>query len=75
MDFKKILVVGAGVMGRGIAEVFATSGYKVLLMDITDEIARNGVEGIRKSLERVLDKGEIEGKKVEEILARITPTA
>ncbi len=75
MDFKKILVVGAGVMGRGIAQVFASRGYEVLLMDISKELAKKGVENIEKSLNHAVEKGKIEASMKMEIIGKITPTS
>jgi|GEM_PF-5602403 3-hydroxyacyl-CoA dehydrogenase len=43
-DVKTILVVGAGTMGHGIAEVAAIAGYKVYVADINDEILRSALE-------------------------------
>lgn len=75
MEIKRVLVVGAGVMGSGIAQVFAVSGYDVLLLDAEEQAARKGLEGIDKSLDRAIEKGRIDGGQKGEILGRITATA
>lgn len=57
---KKVGVIGAGVMGHGIAELCASSGYKVLLSDVNEEILKKAVEKIRWSLERLHKRGDLE---------------
>src|SRR5262245_55842159 len=59
MAIKKIGVLGAGLMGAGIAQVAATSGYEVTLVDISDELIEKGLSGIEKSLARLAEKGAI----------------
>lgn len=70
----KIAVIGAGLMGSGIAQVSATAGYDVVLRDIGDEQLQRGVNGIRASLEKFAAKGKLEASQVDEALARITTT-
>jgi 3-hydroxybutyryl-CoA dehydrogenase len=67
-------VVGAGLMGAGIAQVAARAGWTVTLRDVTDEAVRRGVAGIEKSLERFASKGTMPAEDVPATLARITPT-
>ncbi|MRX65999.1 3-hydroxyacyl-CoA dehydrogenase family protein [Maribacter luteus] len=57
---KNIAVIGAGTMGNGIAHVFAQSGYKVNLIDISQESLDRGIATITKNLDRMLSKGKIE---------------
>lgn len=71
---KKVVVAGAGQMGSGIAQVFAQSGYEVILSDITDELAQAGKAKIEKDLTRLVSKGKITEERKKEILDRITPT-
>ena len=52
----KLAVVGAGLMGAGIAQVAATAGYEVVLRDVTNEALERGLEGIRRSLDRFVAK-------------------
>lgn len=75
MEINKVLVVGAGVMGSGIAQVFAGSGYSVLLMDVSEEAAQKGLDAIGKSLARAVDRGRIDASQKGEILGRITASA
>ncbi|MGB5437915.1 MAG: 3-hydroxybutyryl-CoA dehydrogenase [Maribacter sp.] len=56
---KNIAVIGAGTMGNGIAHVFAQSGYKVQLIDISQESLQKGMATITKNLDRMLAKGKI----------------
>ena len=56
---KKIAIIGAGTMGNGIAHVFAQKGYKVNLVDISQEALDKGVATISKNLDRMLSKDKI----------------
>ena len=71
----KIGVIGAGTMGAGIAQVFAQGGYHVFLCDITDEFAQKGFEQIKKSVQRMVQRGKIEQAEAEQLLERFTVTA
>ncbi len=68
----KILVVGAGFMGSGIAQVLAQSGYQVYLMDIQPAITDRALENIRWSVERLEAKGLLR-EPSQKVLARISP--
>ena len=70
MTFERVLVVGAGQMGSGIAQVVAASGREVFLHDAFPGAVDRGLGAIRKSLERLAKKG---GADPESVLARITP--
>ncbi|MFF0151585.1 3-hydroxyacyl-CoA dehydrogenase family protein [Micromonospora sp. NPDC005203] len=70
----RLAVVGAGLMGSGIAQVAAQAGWQVTLRDLDDAATTRGLAGIRKSLEKFAEKGKIEASEVEATLARITPT-
>jgi 3-hydroxybutyryl-CoA dehydrogenase len=65
----RILVVGAGQMGGGIAQVAATAGIDVALVDVDDAFLQRGMAAIRKSLGRLQEKGVVEDP--EAIVARI----
>ncbi len=56
---KHIAVIGAGTMGNGIAHVFAQNGYKVNLIDISEEALQRGVQTIVRNLDRMLAKERI----------------
>jgi 3-hydroxybutyryl-CoA dehydrogenase len=70
----RLAVVGAGLMGSGIAQVAAQAGWQVTLRDLDDAATGRGLAGIRKSLEKFAAKGVIEASEVEGSLGRITPT-
>jgi len=70
VDFEHVLVVGAGQMGAGIAQVVAASGRRVSLYDAAPGAFERGVETMRKSLTRLAEKG---GADPEETLARVAP--
>ena len=72
--FKNIGIVGAGQMGRGIAEVCARAGLAVTLYDISEDAARDGLSAIDASLSRVVQRGGISATERERVLASITPT-
>ena len=70
----RLAVIGAGLMGSGIAQVAAQAGWEVTLRDLDDAATGRGVDTIRKSLERFAAKGTISADDVEPALARITTT-
>ena len=74
MEVKTIGVVGAGQMGSGIAQVAAQAGYGVLLLDASEEALRRGLEAIRRSLAKFLEKGRIAEEALEAALGRIRTT-
>jgi 3-hydroxybutyryl-CoA dehydrogenase len=71
MRFEHVLVVGAGQMGAGIAQVVAASGRRVSLHDAAPGAVEGGLEGMRRSLTKLAEKG---GGAPEEVLARVQPT-
>jgi 3-hydroxybutyryl-CoA dehydrogenase len=72
VDFEHVLVVGAGQMGAGIAQVLAASGRRVSLHDAQPGATDRAVEVMRKSLDRLHEKG---GPPAEEVLARVEAVA
>jgi 3-hydroxybutyryl-CoA dehydrogenase len=69
MDFEHVLVVGAGQMGGGIAQVVAASGRRVSLYDSYPGATERGLATMRKSLEKLAEKG---GADPDDVLARVT---
>lgn len=67
MDILKVMVIGAGQMGAGIAQVIAQAGMQVILHDIQDDFVERGLSTIRKNLTRDVEKG----RKTEEELTAI----
>ena len=70
MDFEHVLVVGAGQMGAGIAQVVAASGRHVSLYDSFPGATERGLETMRRSLGKLAEKG---GADPDEVLVRVTP--
>lgn len=74
MKIKKIGVVGAGAMGNGIAQVAAQIGFDVVMRDIEDRFVERGMKSIGKFLSKSVEKGKLEAKERDAILARIKGT-
>lgn len=70
----RVAVIGAGLMGSGIAQVAAQAGWDVTLRDLDDAAVRRGLDGVRASLQRFVKKGTIGEDEVEAALQRINPT-
>jgi len=71
MNIKKITVLGSGVMGHGIAQVSAMSGYEVALCDIDQRFLDKAMEKIAWSLNKLVEKNKISGEESKKILGRI----
>ncbi len=77
MEVKKVGVVGLGLMGHGIAQIAAMSGYEVIGRDVTEEICQQALRQIKSGrfgLEKLAEKGKIAKNEIDEILNRITTT-
>ena len=74
MEIKKICVLGAGLMGNGIAQVCAQAGYQVALRDIEQRFIDGGMNTIKKNLGRDVEKGRKTQEEVDSILERLKPT-
>lgn len=72
-SIKSVGIAGAGTMGQGIAQVCAYSGYEVWLYDINEELIRNGINQIDRSLQSQMEKGKISSENKSTILNRIKP--
>lgn len=70
-DVPNVLVVGAGLMGHGIAQLFAYGGHAVVLTDVKEDILAEAVIKIRRSLGRMAEHGLADPGKIEPALARI----
>jgi len=73
MEIKKLLVVGAGVMGLQISQVAAQKGFEVFIKDVNQEIVQNGISKIGESLQRIVDKRKISEEEKNKYLARLHP--
>jgi 3-hydroxybutyryl-CoA dehydrogenase len=74
MQIQTVAVVGAGQMGSGIAQVCAQAGYRVLLNDVEQRFVDRGMETIRKSLGKFLEKGKMTKADHDAALGRIRAT-
>jgi 3-hydroxybutyryl-CoA dehydrogenase len=71
MSIQRVFVIGAGLMGHGIAQVSAAAGKRVTLSDRTAELADKGKARIARNLARQVEKGKLEQSAADEILGRI----
>ncbi|WP_100009858.1 3-hydroxybutyryl-CoA dehydrogenase [Lentibacillus sediminis] len=75
MKINKVMVIGAGQMGAGIAQVFAQAGFNVLLHDQDEDSLHRGMQNIDKLLSRAVAKERITEAEKKETLERLTPTS
>ena len=71
MEVKKICVLGAGLMGSGIAQVFAEAGYEVSMRDIEDRFVQGGLNIIKKNYERAIGKGKMTKEQADGFLSKV----
>jgi 3-hydroxybutyryl-CoA dehydrogenase len=71
---KKIAVIGAGLMGSGIAQVAAQAGFDVVLRDVTDAALARGLSGITASYDKFTAKGKLSAEDAAAALGRLTTT-
>lgn len=71
MEIKTVMVIGAGQMGAGIAQVCAMAGYEVTLHDIKEEIIEKGVSVIQQNICRAVEKSRMTEAEAEDILQKI----
>lgn len=74
MAIQKVGVVGAGTMGNGIAQVFATAGYDVLMRDIKEEFVARGLSTIKKNLDRMVARNKMTAEAKDATLGNIRTT-
>lgn len=74
MNVTKVLIIGAGQMGAGIAQVMAQSGLQVVLRDIKEEYVQKGINGIDKNLDKSVAKGKLSAEEKTAALSRISGT-
>lgn len=75
MEVKRVMVIGAGQMGSGIAQVCAQAGYDVIMHDVKEEAAKKGLERINRLLQRNVEKGRLTEEEKTETLQRIALTS
>ncbi|MCM2578154.1 3-hydroxyacyl-CoA dehydrogenase family protein [Streptomyces meridianus] len=71
---RKLAVIGAGLMGSGIAQVSAQAGWDVVLRDVTDAALTRGTDGIKASYDKFVSKGKLAAEDAEAALKRIRAT-
>jgi 3-hydroxybutyryl-CoA dehydrogenase len=74
MEIKNVCILGAGLMGNGIAQVCAQAGFQVTLRDIEQKFIDGGMNTIKKNLKRDVEKGKKTQEEMDVILSRIKPT-
>ncbi|MBT2570882.1 3-hydroxybutyryl-CoA dehydrogenase [Planococcus sp. ISL-110] len=74
MSIQNVMVIGAGQMGSGIAQVCAQAGLNVKLNDMKQEAYERGIETITKNLSRNVEKGRLTEDEKAAVLGRITPS-
>lgn len=73
-EIKKVGVLGAGLMGSGIAQVCAQSGYDTVVREVSDELHQRGIAGIGKQLGRAVEKGKLAAEDRDATLGRLRGT-
>ena len=73
-EIKNISIIGSGMMGHGIAQVFAAQNYNVVLLDVQQELLSKAIDGIRSNLTFLAQRGMGKKKDIEPILRRIRTT-
>jgi len=74
MAIKTVGVIGCGLMGSGITQVAAQSGFATIVVEANDELLKRGLDRLRKTLEGLVEKGKLEAKARDATLANITGT-
>jgi 3-hydroxybutyryl-CoA dehydrogenase len=72
MEIKNVMVVGAGTMGAGIAQLCSQQGIHAVITDISQELADKGKARLRKGLAKRVEKGKITEADMEDVLSRIS---
>src|SRR5580692_1382195 len=73
-EIEKVGVLGAGLMGHGIAQVAAQAGYEVVVREVDDATLAKGIGKIEKQLARAVEKGKASQEDVDAVRARISGT-
>jgi 3-hydroxybutyryl-CoA dehydrogenase len=74
MEIRKVGVVGCGLMGSGIAQVAAMSGFPTVVREVSQPLLDKGLAGIEKSLAKFVEKGTLAADEKAKVLARLRPT-
>ena len=74
MAIRNVGVIGCGLMGSGIVQVAAQSGFQVLFVEANDDLVKRGLEWLRQTLEGLVAKGKLDAKAKDDTLGRIAGT-
>jgi 3-hydroxybutyryl-CoA dehydrogenase len=74
MTIRKVGVLGAGLMGAGIAEVAARAGYDTVVREVNEDLVGKGISRIQASMARAVEKGKLAGSERDAVMARLKPT-
>lgn len=74
MAIKKVGVLGAGLMGSGIAQIAASSGYDVTVVEVSEDVLKKGLGGVEKSLAKFVEKGSLSAEQKDATLGRLHGT-
>jgi 3-hydroxybutyryl-CoA dehydrogenase len=74
MAIKNVGVIGCGLMGSGIVQVAAQSGFQVLFVEANDELVKRGLDRLRQTLEGLVAKGKLDARAKDDTLGRIAGT-
>ena len=74
MEIRKVGVVGCGLMGSGIAQVSAMSGFPTVVREVSQELLDKGLDQIEKSLAKFVEKGKLSAEQKGQALSRLQPT-
>ncbi|HXG04124.1 MAG TPA: 3-hydroxybutyryl-CoA dehydrogenase [Candidatus Binatia bacterium] len=74
MTIRKVGVLGCGLMGSGIAQVSAQAGFSTTVVEASDELLQRGLGNLRRTLDGLVDRGKMEARTRDDILARIGGT-
>ncbi len=75
MAKSNIIIIGAGIMGQGLAEAIAGCGHDVILIDKTTKLAERGIKGIRESIDHEIERWGLTQSDKRAILARVHPSS
>jgi len=73
-DVRNIAVIGSGIMGAGIAQVCAVAGYRVAMRDVGEVYLQKGMDAIRSSLKKGVERGKLTQEQADAAVARIRTT-
>jgi 3-hydroxybutyryl-CoA dehydrogenase len=73
-DIKSIGIVGCGLMGAGIVETCARAGYSVIVREVNDELSRKGIERVRNSVQKAVERGKLTAAQMHTALNHVTAT-